>query len=633
MTHESRQFLDYQVPEGFRYGIVTFEASGKEGGPKMVDHVRFLRKQGWTTPDGGRFRFVYGHINGDKGLMLFISVAAKIRDLSQLGLVLTSGVKTPKRTQRIFASYQILHKCTLLTSYTEDNGTVYEAMLPNGKLFRTLNFNMELLTPEMQAFVDGSGHCGLPGFDGCAFTMLGSWGSNKGVYAKNPLLQDYDVVNYGTQKEVVLTNGFVFIGVLSKTGLYDLTMDPQTLLNSGGYEDDLCIKYGENAMNKMADLLFSDDEDALVEHFSKLVNVSDAARRKVSEPKIEWSLIKAMKNDHQSKTMPVLFRRLVNHGMRMAVDVVRGRVAMGEIGCRLYVRPYPNMLEANGTPDFKLDNLSGKHEALPIVCMPDVKGGPAMLGRNPNTNSSEMILVWNIHLPELIQYKGDGWCFMGSDAGDLLSPLNGGDMDDNVFVITDPAYIAKWQTMKYPVQPKIKVADRQIPADVAAYRAHYMGIGEFWSANVFEEQLRAFVEYSDSLGSFINDGMLDSALSGEHRASIKACLENGRFVVPENFMAPSRKELENILPKTLWSFIPVDYEPTLDHFIRLCMVMIEHKPDFICARAMSNSDLVIDMLQQGKGEPRRRRIERSRHLQLRHLCHDRTTVAVDRGRL
>jgi hypothetical protein len=203
-------------------------------------------------------------------------------------------------------------------------------------------------------------------------------------------------------------------------------------------------------------------------------------------------------------------------------------------------------------------------------------------------------------------------------------------MDDNVFVITDPAYIAKWQTMKYPVQPKIKVADRQIPADVAAYRAHYMGIGEFWSANVFEEQLRAFVEYSDSLGSFINDGMLDSALSGEHRASIKACLENGRFVVPENFMAPSRKELENILPKTLWSFIPVDYEPTLDHFIRLCMVMIEHKPDFICARAMSNSDLVIDMLQQGKGEPRRRRIERSRHL---HLCHDRTTVAVDRGRL
>src|ERR1017187_4285122 len=99
---------------------------------------------------------------------------------------------------------------------------------------------------------------------------------------------------------------------------------------------------------------------------------------------------------------------MVNHGMRMAVDVVRGRVAMGEIGCRLYVRPYPNMLAANGTPDVKLDNLSGKHEGLPIVCMPDVKKGPAMLGRNPNTNSSEMILVWNIHLPELAQYKGQG---------------------------------------------------------------------------------------------------------------------------------------------------------------------------------------------------------------------------------
>ena len=103
-----------------------------------------------------------------------------------------------------------------------------------------------------------------------------------------------------------------------------------------------------------------------------------------------------------------------------------------------------------------------------------------------------------------------------------------------------------------------------------------------------------------STAHFTQNAVLDKS-GQDHRDCVRQVGVH-RFVVPENFMAPSRKELENILPKTLWSFIPVAYEPTLDHFIRLCMVMIEHKPDFICVRAMSNSDAVIDMLQQSKGD-------------------------------
>jgi hypothetical protein len=547
-----------------------------------------------------RFRFVYGHINGDKGLMLFISAAAGIHNPSQLGLTITSSEKSPKRIQRLFATHLIMHKCRLLTSYEADTGTVYEALLPNGKLFRALDFNMDLLSPEMQAEMDGSGHCSMFG-PGILFTGVGPWGSDKGVYSNNPLLTDYDLIHYGSKKEVALNDGNIFVGALGTTRLHELYIDPQTLLNSGGYEDDLCVKYGMDAMNEMKDLLFSDNEDALVEHFAKLVNISDDSRRKLNSPKVEWSLVKAMKNDHQSKAQPVFFRRTVNHGMRTAVDIVRGRIFIKD-GCRVYARPYPNMIQANGMPDPRLDNLSGKHDGIPMVCMPDVKEGQALVLRNPNTNSSEMILTWNIHMLELKQYKGEGWCFFGSDAGELLVQLNGGDMDDNLVVLTDPAFIAKWQTMRYPVQTKIRPVDRQTPAEVAVYRERYLGIGKFWSYSVFNEQLKIFVEYSDSLGSFINDGMLDTCLSGEHRTSISACLENGTFVVPENFSAPTRKELDKILQAELWKFIPADYEPSLENFVHLCKIMIEHKPDFICARAMSNSDAVIDMLQQSKGD-------------------------------
>ena len=129
--------------------------------------------------------------------------------------------------QRALASYMFMYEANLLTSYKADTGTVYEALLPNGKLIRALDFDMSLLDAGLTALVDGSGHCSLPGFDGCAFTMLGPWGSNKGLYALNPLIQDYDVVHYGSKIELSISNGRLFIGALSKTGLHQLWMDPQ----------------------------------------------------------------------------------------------------------------------------------------------------------------------------------------------------------------------------------------------------------------------------------------------------------------------------------------------------------------------------------------------------------------------
>ena len=127
---------------------------------------------------------------------------------------------------------------------------------------------------------------------------------------------------------------------------------------------------------------------------------------------------------------------------------------------------------------------------LPTVCIPDLPEGPVLVGRNPNTNSTEMVLVCNILVPERLESKGQGWCFFVANAGDLLGKLNGGDMDDNLFAIQDPAFIAKWQTMDYPVQPKLTVKVREVSAFAKTNREKWLGIGDEWNFNCFAQQLR-----------------------------------------------------------------------------------------------------------------------------------------------
>jgi hypothetical protein len=377
--------------------------------------------------------------------------------------------------------------------------------------------------------------------------------------------------------------------------------DLQTITNAGFFEEDLCVKYGLEVMDERAKILFGDDEDAITDYFATLVNVSDDARRDLDMPKPEWALVRAMKLQHESKTLPVLYRRIFKHGFQDSLDITRGRIpTKGAI--RVYARPNPLVMLPNGMPDFSLDTLGGEREGLPTVCVPDMPEGPVLIGRNPNTNSTEMALVYNISIPELMESKGQGWCFFGANAGDILGKLNGGDMDDNLFAIQDPRFIAKWRTMVYPVQPKLAVKVRDVSAFAKVNREKWLGIGDEWNFNCFAQQLKEFTEYSESLGSFINNGWLDTLLSGDHRVTIGDCLANGTYTAPDNFTAPSRYELTQLLPAELAKIVPFDYEPTLDWFVYVASLVNAAKPDFICARAMSNSDLVIDYTRMQKGD-------------------------------
>jgi hypothetical protein len=521
-NHETRQILDDRMPDGVHYGIVTFEAGGTQEYRTEMKRTAEYLSRGWTN-EGERFRCIYGHVPDD-GLMLFVSANSSIHRPEDLGFSVSSDAKAAKRARRFFAAHMFMAKGRAVDRLDLPTGTGYAVELTDGRLISVLDFNMAVLNQAQRALKEGSITCNLPGFDGAMSTIGGYFGQGKGVTHANPHVH-FDVVIYDSKKEVRFTDGTFYFGVLAHTGLHPFRMDLQTLTNSGLYDDNLVVKAGLDRMEELSELYFGDDEDAIIEDFAATVRAVDAAE---TSDKAVWPLIRAVHLDYQSKTMPVLCRRMFAHGVQEAVDIVRGRVHLKN-GLRAYTFPNPMLDDQHGTPDLNKDNISGKHEGLSIVCAPDAPEGRMVIGRSPNTNSSEMLEVWNRHVPELMEYKGKGRVFFGADAGEILCRLNDGDMDDMLFAFWGEEYLAKFRQMRYPVVPLEGAIGSTTPsAHRQLNRARWEGIGSKWNPNVFFQQLKAFECGSESLGSFINRGWIDTLLSGEHRSAIRACLDDGR---------------------------------------------------------------------------------------------------------
>ena len=595
--HETRQILDDLMPEGCHYGIVTFEAGGSKAQRKEMRQTAEWLTRGWTC-DGTRFRCIYAHVPDD-GFMLFVTASSKVNSLEDLGLSVSSDPKAAKRVRRFFASHLMMAKGRVVDAVPADGnlGMSYAVQLTDDRLITVLDFNMEMLDHAQISLKDGSGICSLPGFDGAMGTFGGPMGQGKGITAHSPRAWKWDVVLFDSKKEAIFKNGVFYLGVLCHTGLHPFKMDLQTLTNTGLYEDHLVTQAGIERMDELAELYSSDDEDRIIADFASTVRAVDAV---ADDDTPTWPLIRAIHLDHQSKTMPVFMRRMFNHGVQEAVDIGRGRVHIKN-GFRGYAFPTPLIDSPDGIPILANDTLAGIHDGLRRVCAPDAPEGRIAAGRSPNTHSGEIMELWNVHLPELMSHVGQGRVFFGSDAGEILVHFNGGDMDDSIFVFWGEDWLAKFRTMVYPVQPRIRVQQAITQSKHCQLnRKRWQGIGPRWTPNVFFDQLKEFERGSESLGSFINRGWIDTLLSGEHRVAINACLEEKRYVVPPNFQAPSYDKLiEHVGGEILKS---VDaYEPTEEGFIVVCKAFNAMKTDFVTAMAMSNSDVVIDWLQMRKG--------------------------------
>jgi hypothetical protein len=596
-AHETRQILDDRMPAGVNYGIVTFEAGGSKDYRKEMRRTAEYLSRGWTS-EGERFRCIYGHVPDD-GFMLFVSADSRVYTPEDLGIYISSDAKAAKRARRFFAAHMLMVKGRAVDRLDLPTGTGYAVELTDGRLISVLDFDMSLLNKAQRALKEGSITCNLPGFDGTMSTIGGYLGQGKGVTHSNPHVH-FDVVIYDSKKEFQFRDGTFYFGVLANTGLHPFKMDLQTLTNSGLYEDHLITKIGLDRMDELSELYYGDNEDAIIADFAATVRAVDTGE---SEDRPIWPLIRAVHLDYQSKTMPVLCRRMFSHGVEEAVDIVRGRVHLKN-GMRAYTFPNPLMDGPDGMPDLSLDIISGRHEGLRIVCAPDAPEGRMVIGRSPNTNSSEMLELWNRHIPELMDHKGQGRVFFGADAGEILGQLNDGDMDDLLFAFWGEEFLAKFRQMRYPLEPLNNVRSSKTQSEHHHLNEkRWQGIGSKWTPNVFLNQLKDFERGSESLGSFINRGWIDTLLSGEHRSAIRACLNEGRYRLPENFNPPAFAALQKFVKPEILAGVN-NYEPNEPGFVAVAKAFNDHKEDFVTRLAMSNSYVVIDWLQMKKGDKR-----------------------------
>ena len=623
--HERHQLLDSRCAKlGIQYGIMTFTSSdsfetrggqvvipGEEGHREMIRQVSAFVNRGWKDKTTGiSWKCIYAQYH-EEGFMIFVPKDCQVNTIQDLGLTISNDAKAMKYAKRIFAAHSGgMIEGAFVSEHDVPTGHVLTHRLNNGELVRTLVYDISLLSKDETSVVDGKILSNIKGFTNCALTVFGDFGLGKGIASPNDYV-DYDIVIYGAKTRVRLSDDkSIYIGKISDVALHPLTMDPQTMVNAGFYELDLVPRLGIAHLDMLAKTLFSPGEYNVRELVSGLVRNQDS---KWIPDAPDWPLIRALKLDIGVKIMPVLMRRLTNLVMAGSKDVSIGRVPMEGAGIRVYVRDNPAMTLPDGSVDLSLDKmfqdacedegLDNDSQIIPWVCIPDAPVGMVLIYRNPNTTSREMMIVYNYHYPELMEYVGQGWAFLGADAGAILSPLNGGDMDDNIGVIWDRAFLAKWKTMDYPVQERIEEQTEYVPLvtehTVTNNRVWKEG-SSTWNFKTFYDQLGTVLDFGVSLGTFINRGMLDSLLSGENKGIALKSLREGTFVKPENFDAPSLGDLDALLGQEILD-VYQEYNPDLQGFVNMSINWLNERPDYMAAFAMTNSDKIIDWTVAHKG--------------------------------
>ena len=572
------------LPSGqsVKYGLVTLDITGRESREWYQSRIEAQmgldgKPAKGIDVAGERYRAVYASFTAGKAWMLYISAEAKVVLPKDLGLWISSDPKAAKRVRRFKAHHDFMMEFTVDASKTEytAEGKVYHLthIAFPGRDFTVLDFNMKRLSPKQQIVVDGMHVMNL--FDrlfGRAYAhtkgtfLLPHVGLAKGFGHVNPAVQ-YDVVLYGTKAELVLSGDKAYLGSLGTLKMHDAKMDIQTLVNMGFYEPELVPAEGRYWMDHNFETLSNEEEAPIRDLCAVFANMDNED---------DWALMHAIRKGVGSKRLPVLWRRLVKLLFEGPIDPSEGRIPMHRIMRRLDVAPNPTMFSSTGVPCMDRDILTHENYEdapahLKIVCCWDMPEGRLWMARNPNTHSGEAILVWNVHVMSLKMYRGRGLVFFGFDACELLVRLNGADMDDSVLATSDERYIAKWQTLHYPVVPKIvplapkAVASKSL--DVRTERERYGQIG-MWTQVTAKLDLQRWLDPQTSLGTFINRIMLDTLLSGEHKQAALVYL---------------RKQ-----------------EQTDD--VKSAIVFLENREDYMLRREASNSDLVIDYLQMHKGD-------------------------------
>lgn len=597
-AHETSQIIDAKLfgrrmPDGWTpltYVWVTIEALGRD--PRMAAGrwSKDLIHRGWTHPTTGvHYKVLYGQYL-DRGRLLLVPTDSGLESLADLGFVLASNPKGAKRFRRETAAHQLMLEFDVTDAKLTPLGPEYTLHHPAlGITFAYLDYDMALLTAEEKAFVDGQHVCNLFGTSVKLTAVVKRQG--KGFGHPNPRVHK-GLVIYGSHTELLLRGKKAYIGILGDLKLHEATMDIQTGINMGFFQNPaLCPAEGKAVLGAYAKVMLEGTEDErrdILATYARLAHAksvygpnAETGELELTNPTELWATVRAFELGIETKAMPWTFRRFVQSYFGHTMNVPKGQIPMRNF-VRLNVAPNPLCFCADGSISLDLDTLGRD------VCTYDLPEGWILIGRNPNTHHNEAILVKNVHLPELADTEGSGQLYFGRAAGVLLKQLNGGDMDDNVWATADEAYLTEWASYTYPDVPErpqvaVRSQERLLQGNqhLVAHKATHKPITTVWTRKILLDELDRWMQAEIGLGTYINRILLDVLLSAASKHSAIRRLQAGG-----GYQLPDRCSIEDV-PAFIQDVV---------------LPFLIHRPDHQLVSCARHSEKVIDWKQMRKGD-------------------------------
>lgn len=524
MDHERSQFLELAL-KGTDYIEISAHAFGQKEMSQVADWLIRKAQHGAKTPDQRQWKFLYGHYT-DKGSMIMIPADSKINSLEDIGLTIKDPSKAAKRMKRLKAPHQYAVFGKVLDTYVEPDGFITEFQLEDGYVGYVRHVRLNSLDAVQKAIADGQNrvktdflkHMGVKARNLSVYSGKGTGidgiGQIKGYFHAQDNLE-YDIVSYGTKEEITWDRFFFgFLGAV-KPGVFCYS-DLQSMTNFDEWE------YAHDA----AKLLFNTitetlgDEQKLKDLF--MPRLGDLDRTSIEEePKFEgWAFLNAIRVGMAFHAEPYMIRKARNHWDSEVVNSANGRIPMDHMMRRADICPDPHMFDSYG-------EITPENSIIPKghMCCYDVPVGPTVEYRQPNGHALEHSASMNIHLHPLKKYEGYQRCFYGADMLEMNAPKNGADNDDTQVIVFDPVAVKNIRSLSYPLTTKMEVveAKRMKPG---AYFSKLVGqvqdAVEFvaYSAKDFVQSVEMARTMSLRLGQVVNNIMLDTLLSGKHKANM-----------------------------------------------------------------------------------------------------------------
>jgi hypothetical protein len=515
-----------------------------------VDAVKLVLRDGF----GGEYKCLFADWRDRQGTAILVHNSCPFNNLDDMGCEthlddLSQTMKAAKRIHRLCAPGDARYRPRY--GWEQAESWIPETMecvieMDNGSILIMRYVDIDKLSKKAKAQVDGriglskKAHQVLLGVMNpkigmsWGITLFSRWMGKGHTMVLTNEDPGVDIVVYGPKKEVGSKRGrFTFLSLGPKHGTEPKT-DIQSVTN---FKQDKLMVHKFLQYARLVYLSAHNELEFIKVVMKTLRSVEDEGELTDFTQEEKFLLRKAVTNGISPFLFPGLYRKCYRMLLKSVVKLDKWRIPLyipGNLQCEdadhnltdynvaiaKYACGEPIVICEDGSIDMSKALLKDGE-----ICVWDLPANIwVVVYRQPNENPNAWVKLWNVHIPEYKDSEGGADCYLSPSADKDLGRMGGGDGDDNLIIIFDPAWVANFDTLNYDESAKIE------PENVYQYEP--TGLEEPTYVNSGTYDIAAMMYQIDtasgselSIGSAVNAD-LDDLLKSDpvHMASMIAYL-------------------------------------------------------------------------------------------------------------